>query len=177
VEIIDFHVHLPYRYKDPVESAKRLILEMDRAGVDRAILIAVEAGTRTFRKNVSPGEVKKALGEVLDFVSLSRIPLLNKLVYDIEAGLRDHVLLIEEHRRSTREIVAASRAFPNRILPVASYCPDKDVEGTLKDNVLPFRDEIIGLKIYPTPNITCDYMNLLRNLNGQTIGVALGPVF
>ena len=164
MKIIDFHVHLPYRYRDPVEAAGRLIVEMDRAGVERAVLIAVEAGIRTFRRNVGAREVKRALGEVLDFVSLSRIPMLNKLVYDVEAGIRDHVALIEEHRRATWEVVEASRAYPGRLIPVASYCPDKGVDGTIRDNIEPFKDEILGVKIYPTLHFTSPSSSKLDKL-------------
>ncbi len=148
--IIDFHTHLPYRYKEPSEAVAKLLKEMDRAGVSKAVVIAVEAGVETFKKNVKPREIKKAIGEVMDFVSLSRIPMLNRLVFDIEAGIEDHVSLIEEHRRTTREVVEAARYSNGRIMPVASYCPDKGIDGTIEENLKPFKNDIIGVKIYPT---------------------------
>lgn len=148
--IIDFHTHLPYRYKEPSEAAEKLLKEMDNAGVSRAIVIAVEAGVETFKKNIKPREIKKAIGEVMDFVSLSRIPMLNRLVFDIEAGIEDHVSLIEEHRRTTKEVVEAARYSNGRLMPVASYCPDKGVNGTIEENLKPFKDDIIGVKVYPT---------------------------
>ncbi len=148
--VIDFHTHLPYRYREPSEAAGRLLKEMDKASVSKAIVIAVEAGVETFKKNIKPREVKKAIGEVMDFVSLSRIPMLNRLVFDVEAGIEDHVSLIEEHRRPTGEVVEAARYSNGRLLPVASYCPDKGVDGTIEENLKPFKDDIIGVKIYPT---------------------------
>lgn len=148
--IIDFHTHLPYRYKEPSSAAERLIKEMEKAVVEKAVVIAVEAGVKTLKNKVKPRDVKSAVGEVLDFVSLSRIPMLDRLVYDVEAGIEDHVLLIEEHRRTTMEVVEASRGSNGRLLPVASYCPDKGVIGTLYENIKPYRDELLGVKIYPT---------------------------
>lgn len=150
--------------------------EMDKAGVEKAVVIAVEVGVRTFQKRAGPGEVKKAIGEVLDFVSLSRIPLLNRLVYDMDKGIREHEEMIVEHRRTTREVVEASRTSNGRLIPIASYCPDKGVEGTIRDNIIPFKDEILGVKIYPTmhfikpndPKLDKLY-NLVAELNGLVV--------
>ncbi len=152
--VIDFHIHLPHRYEDPVEAAGYLVRVLDRAGVRLAVVIAIEAGLETFRRHATPREVKRAIGDVLDYVSLSRIPMLSKLVYDTEAGLRDHERILLEHIRPTREIVEAARAYPDRLLPVASYCPDRGVEATIREKILPYREELLGVKIYPTLHYT-----------------------
>jgi len=148
-QIIDFHVHLPWRYRDPVEAARRLVAAMDEAGVRLAVVIAVETGIETFRSKTSVGEVRRALGEVLDYVSMSRVPGLSRLVYDIPGSLREHERLLREHRRTTEEVVEAARAFPGRLLPVASYCPDRGVGDTL-ERLKRLGDELLGVKIYPT---------------------------
>ncbi len=149
---------------------------MDRAGIDKAVVIAIEAGVETFNSKVSSREVKKAIGEVLDFVSLSRIPTLNKLVFNVEEGIRDHRLLLIEHRRPTREVVEAARAYPDRLIPVASYCSDKSVEGTIEENIKPFKNELLGVKIYPTlhfikPNSS--KLDKLYNYIGDMKGIVI----
>ncbi len=147
--IIDFHAHLPWRYRDPGEAAARLVAAMDRAGVRLAVVIAVEAGVETFRRHATPGEVRRALGEVMDYVSQARVPGLDKLVYDVGAALREHERLIAEHYRSTEEVVEAALRYPDRLLPVGSYCPDRGVEATL-EKLERYKHVLLGVKIYPT---------------------------
>ncbi len=175
-KVIDFHTHLPPTYKDPAEAGGRLVREMDKANVWKAVVIAVEAGLETFRRHAKPREVKRAIGEVLDFVSLSRLPMLDKLVFNVERGLADHELLIEEHRRTTREVVAAARAYSDRLYPVASYCPDKGVEGTIRENIEPFKEDLLGVKIYPTLHFTAPNNPKLDKLYKKIAGLG-GLVF
>ncbi len=147
--IVDFHVHLPWRYRDPVQAARRLVAAMDEAGVQVAVVIAVEAGVETFRRNTSRREVKRALEEVADYIMLGRVPGIQRLLYNTGEALREHEDLIREHRRTTEEVVEAARAYPDRLLPVGSFCPDRGVEDTLR-RLRRFEDELLGVKIYPT---------------------------
>ena len=147
--VIDAHVHLPWRYRDPGEAASRLIAEMDRAGVELALVIAVEPGVENFRRSVAPRDVRKALGEAMDLVALSGVPGVEKLVYDTPGALREHERILVEHRRTTEEVVEAARRHPGRLLPVASICPDKSMEWNL-ERLRRLQGEIAGVKIYPT---------------------------
>ena len=151
--MIDAHTHLPWRYRDPGEAASRLVAEMDRAGVELALVIAVEPGVENFRRRVSPGEVGRALGEAMDLVALSGLPGVERLVYDAPGALREHERLLLEHRRTTEEVVEAARRYPGRLLPVASYCPDRSIEWNLQ-RLRRLQRELVGVKIYPTLHFT-----------------------
>jgi len=147
--VIDFHVHLPWRYRDPVESARRLLARMDEAGVRRAVVIAVELGVDYFRGYATPRRVRRALEDAMDLVAFSRIPMVSRLVYDLEGALEEHVRLIKEHFRPSEHVIRAAEANPDRLLPVASYCPGRGARRLL-DLYQRYGDRIFGVKIYPT---------------------------
>ena len=147
--IIDFHLHLPWRYRDPREAAARLVAEMDSAGVELGVVIAIEASLKRFREYASPPRVRRALSEALDYLIFTRLPRLEKILLEAGAGegLDEHERLIIEHMRTSREVLAAAESVPGRLLPVASYNPDLGPAGVIR--VLE-EGEYIGVKLYPT---------------------------
>ncbi len=147
--VIDFHVHLPYRYKDPVEAATYLVRKMDEANVEQAVVIAIEGGVNTFRKRISPEYVRRALQEILDYVAHVPLRSLKTLIFEPQKGIEEHVQLLIEHRRRTEEVIAAADQFPDRLHPVGSYNPDYDM-GTLLARLSKYKDVLLGVKIYPT---------------------------
>jgi len=149
IRVIDFHVHLPHRYRDPVMAARFLVGKMDSAGIEKAVVIAIEASPSVLRSHVSPERIRRAAGKVLDYIAHSRNPLVRKLVYNPEEAIREHERILVEHSRSNMEVIAAAREYPERLLPVASYNPEKGVDGLLEE-IEPYRDIILGVKIYPT---------------------------
>jgi len=147
--VIDFHVHLPWRYRDPVEAARRLVARMDEAGVSRAVVIAVELGVDYFRGYATPRRVRRALEDAMDLVAFSRVPMVSRLVYDVEGAVEEHARLIKEHFRPSEHVIRAAEAYPRRLLPVASYCPGRGARRIL-DLYRAHGDKIFGVKIYPT---------------------------
>ena len=147
--VIDFHVHLPFRYRDPAEAASYLVALMDRAGVEKSVVIAVEAGVESFRRRVRPSIIREAVEEVLDYVAYSPSAMLKRLLFEPEKSIEEHMRLLLEHRRTTEDVVAASSLYPDRLLPVASYNPDLPRERQL-ERLRRYRDLLLGVKLYPT---------------------------
>ena len=147
--VIDFHVHLPFRYSDPAEAASYLVAKMDEAGVRLAVVIAVEAGVESFRRRMRPSLIRRAAEEVIDYVAYSPSPAVRAAVFEPEKSLEEHERLLIEHRRRTEEVVEAARLYPDRLLPVASYNPDLPRERML-ERLRRFEDELLGVKLYPT---------------------------
>ncbi|MCE4624390.1 MAG: amidohydrolase family protein [Desulfurococcales archaeon] len=149
MRVIDFHTHLPFRYKDPVEAASYLVSVMDRSGVERAVVIAIEGGVRSFRRRMNPRYIREAAEEILDYVAYNPSAALRKILFEPEESIKEHETLLVEHRRRTEEVVMAAERFPDRLLPVGSFNPDLGVEETLK-RLRRYQDVLIGVKIYPT---------------------------
>ena len=147
--IIDFHVHLPWRTRDPRVAAKRLLFAMNEAGVELAVAIAVEPSVERFNSHVTPERIRDAVGESLDLVAFTRHWSVQELALDPERAIEDHRRLLVTHMRRSEEVVEASMHSSGRILAVASYNPDLGVEGNI-ERLEKLRGRILGLKHYPT---------------------------
>jgi len=145
--VIDFHVHLPWRRRDPREAAEYLIREMDSAGVARAVVIAIEPSIALFKRHASPERVRKAAAEVLDYLVYLRIPGLREILFSPEDSIAEHERILLEHTRRSEEVLEAARHSGGRLIPVASYNPDLGVEGVLRKLK---SGRYLGLKLYPT---------------------------
>ncbi len=149
IRVIDAHLHLPHRYRDPVEAARYLVGKMDSAGIEKAVVIAIEAGVESFKRRVRARSIKSAVGEVLDYIAHSRSPMMRRLVYEPEKSIEEHIKILLAHRRPTEEVLAAARAYPDRLVPVASCNPDLGVEKSI-ERLEEYAGEILGVKLYPT---------------------------
>ncbi|MEB3765902.1 MAG: amidohydrolase family protein [Desulfurococcales archaeon] len=147
--VIDFHLHLPYRYKDPIAAADYLVRKLDEAHVERAVVIAIEGGVESFKKRINPEYVRSAVQEILDYVAHSPIRSIRTLIFEPDKGIDEHVQLLIEHRRRTEEVVEAAERYPGRLYPVGSYNPDYGVDRVI-ERMRAFRDKLLGVKIYPT---------------------------
>ncbi len=149
VKVIDFHVHLPFRYKDPREAAAYLVSVMEKSGVEKAVVIAVEGGVQSFRRRMSPHRIREAVEEVLDYVAYAGSPAIHRLIFEPEKSIREHEELLLEHRRTTEEVLEASEQYPDRLLPVGSFNPDLGVKKVV-EKLNRYKDRLLGVKIYPT---------------------------
>ncbi len=151
--VIDFHVHLPWFIRDPVAAAGFLVGEMDRAGVARAVVIAVETSVGKFTESIDRRGVVEALGESMYLFFPSVPGYLNRLIEDLDSALKEHVDLLKEHRRSSLDVVKASEVYRDRLYPVASFDPDTSIEGNI-EALRSLEGKIIGLKLLPTIHFT-----------------------
>lgn len=149
MKIIDSHVHLPVNPAEPREAAKQLVWKMDQAGVSVAVVIAVKLSQELFRRTMSVKKLNKAVSKSGFHLALCRNKNIHKIMMEPEAALREHEMLLEEHSRGTGDVIAASTAFPDRLVPVASYDPDLDAEENVEE-LSKVKDRILGVKLFPT---------------------------
>lgn len=163
--MIDFHVHLPWYVRDPRRAAELLLAEMDRAGVDYALAIAIEVSVEVFRRHITRESLLEALMESMPWL-ISGVPgPLLSLLEDPESTIEEHEKLIREHRRRNADVVEASRYSSGRILAIASFDPDTDVEGNI-EALKEIKDMIVGVKLYPTLHFTRPDSESLKKLYG-----------
>lgn len=150
-DVIDFHLHLPWRYRDPVEAARELLRVMDSSNVKLGVVIAIELSLKRFQSFVSPKKVREAASDALDYLIYSRTPRLERIVLsasESQAGVDEIRSIIVRHIRPNSHVLAAARSSGGRLLPVASYNPDLDPRGFT--SYLDEEGEFIGVKLYPT---------------------------
>lgn len=147
---IDFHLHLPWRIREARESAAHLVKQMDEAGVRLGVVIAIEASFERFWSNVTPESVRRAAAEVLDYLIYARLPYLEKLIVSIASDrgeLERYASSLLEHIRPSNHVLEAHKAYPDRLLAVASYNPDLGARGVVEA----VRGKgYVGVKLYPT---------------------------
>ncbi|MEB3825412.1 MAG: amidohydrolase family protein [Desulfurococcales archaeon] len=149
VDIIDFHMHLPPKPRDPRQAAHRLVEDMDSAGVSKGVVIAVEVSRRLFKTNVDKKALIKALRDSGVHAVMSKWGMIRRIIEEPEKVIEDHEYLIVENRRSNHEVLAAAESSGGRLIPVASYNPDESIEdniGFVERN----RRRILGIKVFPT---------------------------
>ena len=123
---------------------------MDEAGVALGVVIAIEASMDRFKSHVTPESVRKAASEVLDYLVYARLPELEKLIVSVasdEDELARYASSLVNHIRPSHHVLEAHKAYPHRILPVASYNPDLGAQGVVE---AVRGKEYIGVKLYPT---------------------------
>ena len=148
-KIIDFHMHLPWKLKDPREACQKLISVMDEAHIEKGVVIAIEPSEDVFKRNVSTKSILKAASESLDLIAFSRCERVRKSIFNPEKTIKEHEEMIRTHKRTTEEVIDASRYSKGRLCPVASFNPDLGIEGNL-ERLRRIKDQILGLKLYPT---------------------------
>ncbi|MEB2836774.1 MAG: amidohydrolase family protein [Desulfurococcales archaeon] len=158
---IDFHVHLPWREHDPREAARRLLAEMDSAGVERAVVIAVEPSLKLFKERVNAETIRKAAADALDYLVYMRIPRLRRILFSPEESLNEHERILVEHTRRSEDVLEAAEASGGRLLAVASYNPELGPIGTL-ERIKGKR--YLGVKLYPTLHFCTPNEKRLRPL-------------
>jgi len=146
--IIDFHTHLPWKPRDPIEASKNLVEAMDKAGVTLAVVINVEFSVRTFLENVDQRRIIEAASEALDFLIAIKIPYLYKLVIEPEWAIEEHVRFMRENHRDNLEFTSIAKAN-SRLIPVASFNSDMSVYENL-EKLKVLSDLILGVKLFPT---------------------------
>ena len=146
--IVDFHTHLPWRFKDINEASRALLSEMDKAGVTIAVVINVEFGVRTFLENVNVRRIIEAAAESIDFLMVPRIPYITRIVLEPERAIEEHVRFMRENHRDSVEF-ARTLQGSQRLIPVSSFNPDLSIqENVAKLKIL--GDLVLGVKIFPT---------------------------
>lgn len=149
-EIIDFHLHLPWRYSDPEDATKELLRTMDSSNVKMGIVIAIELSLKRFQDFVSPERVRRAASDALDYLIYSRLPQLEKIILNAaegQAGIEEIKSILVRHLRPNSHVARAANIAGGRLLPVASYNPDlqpREFVAYLEEN------NFIGVKLYPT---------------------------
>ncbi len=149
-EVIDFHLHLPWRYSDPKEAAKKLLHAMDLSNVKAGVVIAIELSLKRFQDYVNPEKVRRAVSDALDYLIYSRLPQLEKIILNAaegQAGIEEIKSIIVRHLRPNSHVAQAASVANGRLLPVASYNPDlhpREFVAYLEEN------SFIGVKLYPT---------------------------
>lgn len=146
--MIDFHLHLPWGSERPVEA---LLKEMDEAGVETAVVINIEVGFETLRRELSEERVRRASQEALELMFSPSLRYLSALAEPKRA--------IEEHERVLAGVSMRNEEFlaalsdKKRLVPVISYNPDLSDE----ENARRFRalsERAFGIKIFPTFHFT-----------------------
>jgi len=148
-KIIDFHMHLPWKLRDPREASQKLLSVMDEAQIEKGVVIAIEPSESVFKRNVSAKSILKAASESLDLIAFSRCEKVRKAIFNPEKTIKEHEEMIKTHKRTTEEIINASKYSKGRLCPVASFNPDLGIEGNL-ERLHNIKDQILGLKLYPT---------------------------
>jgi len=144
--VVDFHAHLPWRPRDPLEASRSLVKAMDDAGVTLAVVINIEFGVKTFLDNVSSRRIIEAVAEALDYLVVARIPYMEKVVLEPDWAVEEHIRFMEENHRSNLEF---AKIAGGRLIPVASFNPDQSVQENL-ERLKALGDAILGVKVFPT---------------------------
>jgi predicted TIM-barrel fold metal-dependent hydrolase len=166
--IIDFHTHLPWRPRDPLEASRALLEAMDHAGVTLAVTINVEFAVRTFLENVSPRRVIEAAAEALDYLIVARIPYIHRMVMEPEWAVEEHVRFMRENHRDNVDFVRV--ASTGRLIPVASFNPDLSIRENL-DRLKALGDRVLGVKVFPTLHFTRPDSEKLRPVYDYVAGI------
>ncbi len=151
--IVDFHTHLPWKPRDPIEASRTLIDAMDNAGVTLAVVINVEFSIKTFLENVNPARILKAASEILDFLIVTKIPYIHRMVVEPELAIEEHVRFMKDAHRDNLEFAGIAGNSDGRLIPVASFNPDLGVQENL-ERLKALGDLILGVKIFPTLHFT-----------------------
>ncbi|MFZ8795526.1 MAG: amidohydrolase family protein [Acidilobaceae archaeon] len=166
--IIDFHTHLPWRPRDPLEASRALLEAMDHAGVTLAVTINVEFAIRTFLENVSPRRVVEAAAEALDYLIVARVSYIHKMVMEPEWAVEEHVRFMRENHRDNVDFVRV--ASTGRLIPVASFNPDLSIRENL-DRLKALGDRVLGVKVFPTLHFTRPDSEKLRPVYDYVAGI------
>lgn len=147
--LIDFHAHLPWWPRSVEAKASRLLLEMDRAGVEKSVVIAIEVSLRDFRRMVSEGSIVEAAMEAADLLVLSGVRYLEDMILDPARAIKEHEELIGKYRTTSYEVAEAGRISRGRLVGVASLNPDLGFEGN-SSMIRSLGSDVLGVKIFPT---------------------------
>ncbi len=152
--MIDFHVHAPDifspRKLPPEEAAARLVSEMGRARVCRALLYAVEASVERLRRLVSPARLVRAVEGAISAGIVALPPHLMRLVEDPGAALEEHARLLGAAITPSERVIEISRRSGGRILPVACPDPSAGTDELLARAEALARAGAVAFKVLPT---------------------------
>ncbi|MCE4614525.1 MAG: amidohydrolase family protein [Desulfurococcales archaeon] len=149
MHIIDFHMHLPPKPKDPVEAGWKLVESMNKSGVSHSVVIAVETSRKLFKVRMDKKALRKALSESGIHAVMSRWSVIRRIIENPDKVLEEHEYLLVEHRRDNKEILAAAESSGGRLVPVISYNPDIPLEDNVKC-IERNKGRVLGLKLFPT---------------------------
>ncbi|MEM1685895.1 MAG: amidohydrolase family protein [Acidilobaceae archaeon] len=174
MDIIDFHVHLPWNPHSVREASSILLRELDNASVKLAVVINVEFGIETFKSNVSSKSIIEAGLEVFDYIFDYKFRFIERFIGDPERTIREHVEFMEKNNRDS-ELFVEGLSGLDRLIPVVSYNPDIGVEANY-DRLRRLSNKILGLKIFPTLHFTrpdSTGLSKLYSLIGSIGGVVI----
>lgn len=149
--VIDFHVHMPYWIRDPVKACKRLRLEEELAGAEKAVVIGVDADLDAILGSVTPKLVSEAALEDFDLLAFQSISYINRMVVEPEKFIAEMANDFPRHRRGLEDLLGCLEADPGFFHIVVSSRPGREeaIAGAVRR-----RPEILGVKIFPTFHLT-----------------------
>jgi hypothetical protein len=140
--IIDFHIH-------PFFHEKKILNQMEKAGVNKAVLLAVDADPSDVDKPEIKNRLRKRHLESLFGIGFGRSRA-SSIEEEIKRFFQELITYYPELKSSNQEIAEIVKRFPKKFIGFGSVNPNKDkeyVETKLKEIVaLGFK----GIKMLPT---------------------------
>ncbi|MEM2691441.1 MAG: hypothetical protein QXS01_05005, partial [Candidatus Bathyarchaeia archaeon] len=114
--IIDIHVH-------PFYKENRILDEMSRAGVDRAVLLAVDADPMDVEKPEIRNKLRaRHLESSIDFWGFRVLSIEDQ----IKRFFQDLIIYYPDLKSSNQEIADLVRKYPDKFIGFGSVNPNKD---------------------------------------------------
>lgn len=181
--IIDFHVHMPgqlsrNRSIDPANNAKALLREMNKLGVCKAVLIAIETNVDVFKYEVSKEKIYKGLEELVAEGYLALPGYLSKFLEDLDEFYEEHLNLLKIAHTPSEIVMEIARDYGDgRILPVIAPDLNQPRKTIIERTARLLKEGALGIKLLPTINfikgkhkeILEDLAELLLSYNGLLI--------
>ncbi len=148
--VVDTHMHVPDLFlpsKLSPENARRTILEeMDEAGVEKALIYALEI-PYTVMERVTLDQVYKGLEEAISYGRFNLPPSLSKIVEGPEEVLEEHSRMLRIAHTPSERVIDICRGT-DRLFPVGSI--DLESPGAVERLGRLLSMGVVAVKIYPT---------------------------
>ena len=153
--IVDAHLHVPDIFDvdkmDTVEVRGLIIGEMDRAGVDVALVYSLEVNPKLVLERITLDRVFKGLEDTISYGNYSLPPSLLRTIENLEDVLVDHSNVLKTVFTPSERVIKLCKDT-NRLKPVGS------VDLSLGDEALERVESLlamgaVGIKILPTVQV------------------------
>lgn len=149
ISVIDVHVHPKILPTNKLIEPERLIEEMDKAGVDKAVLLAVETDPAGFDKFVNEELKRKVCLEYYRLYPRRYAYYLdeNTLLYEFSTEVKQLLNLVNTPNEAVRGYVDK---YPERIIGFGSLDPNKP-QGYIEEKIRAIKTYgFKGIKLLPT---------------------------
>ena len=149
VEVVDFHVHPKVVPSGRLLGAEEIVAEMDRAGVDVAVLLAVETDPKGFKRLVSEEERLRACMEYYRLQGRRAAYWMDEglMLYEFDQEVEWLLKLLNTPSEEVERIVSDR---PGRLIGFASINPHQPPDA-IREAIRSVRERgFKGLKLLPT---------------------------